>query len=230
MEAGTPPRYAASSPHAVTNFRAYLPNSSAHIVGGECDGAQSLDHGGTPSLFSQGSARPWKPGSKPGRDGGLKLGESAVVRPCTQGDHAASSIRVQTNSGLLTSNQRPTASKEGTARNITTSCSSSPSQGRRCTSVAQRRSVRHCMGDLKAVQGRRGWATARRAVVEAAFWPRAGGEAPKRAPRAFAQAGQFSRPAPGVVRGSACQAAIASLVNQTVKLPRWRGGARGLAL
>src|SRR4051812_17579524 len=39
-----------------------------------------------------------------------------------------------------------------------------------------------------------GWATARRAVVEAAFWPRAGGEAPKRAPRAFAQAGQFSRP------------------------------------
>ena len=27
---------------------------------------------------------------------------------------------------------------------------------------------------------------------------------------------------PGVVRGSACQAAIASSVNQTVRLPRWR--------
>src|SRR5215210_8054862 len=30
---------------------------------------------------------------------------------------------------------------------------------------------------------------------------------------------------PGVVRGSACQAAIAASVNQTVKLPRWRKAA-----
>src|SRR4051812_7161400 len=50
------------------------PDSSAHLVGGECDGAKTLDHDGTLSLFSQGSARPWKPGSKPGRDGGLKAG------------------------------------------------------------------------------------------------------------------------------------------------------------
>src|SRR3954464_8555396 len=35
---------------------------SAHIVSGECDRAQSLDHRGALSLFCQGSARPWAPG------------------------------------------------------------------------------------------------------------------------------------------------------------------------
>src|SRR3954467_11560362 len=34
---------------------------TAHIVGGEGDRAQSLDHRGALSLFSQGSARPWEP-------------------------------------------------------------------------------------------------------------------------------------------------------------------------
>src|SRR4051812_40362975 len=68
---------------------------------------------------AQGSARRWEPGSKPGKDGGLTLGENAVVSPRTQGDHAASIIRVQQTSGLLASNKRPNASKEGTARSIT---------------------------------------------------------------------------------------------------------------
>src|SRR3954469_2065269 len=54
-------------------------DSSAHVVSGEGDGAQSLDHRGPLSLFCQGSARRWEPGSKPGRDGGLTLGESTVL-------------------------------------------------------------------------------------------------------------------------------------------------------
>src|SRR3954471_7036080 len=102
-------------------------DSSAHIVGGERDGAQSLDHRGTLSLFLQGSARPCEPGSKPGRDGGLKLGERAVVRPGTHSAHAVCIIRVQARSRLLASKKRPNASKEGTARSVTTRSSSLPS-------------------------------------------------------------------------------------------------------
>src|SRR3954447_14008770 len=56
-------------------------DSSAHVVSGEGDGAQSLDHRGALSLFCQGSARRWEGRSKPGRDGGLTLGERTVVRP-----------------------------------------------------------------------------------------------------------------------------------------------------
>src|SRR5215208_4664891 len=40
---------------------------STHVVGSECDGAQPLDHGATLILLLQGSARPWEPGSKPGK-------------------------------------------------------------------------------------------------------------------------------------------------------------------
>jgi hypothetical protein len=47
---------------------------------------------------------------------------ASPVSPCTHGDHAASIILDQTRSGLLASNQRLTASKEGTTRSITTSC------------------------------------------------------------------------------------------------------------
>ena len=48
---------------------------------------------------------------------------ASPVSPCTHGDHAACIILDQTRSGLLASNQRLTASKEGTTRSITTSCS-----------------------------------------------------------------------------------------------------------
>src|SRR3954462_2499054 len=57
---------------------------------------------------------------------------ASPMSPCTHGDHAACIILDQTRSGLLASNQRPTASKEGTARSITTICCSLPSHGRRC--------------------------------------------------------------------------------------------------
>src|SRR4051794_5536628 len=42
-------------------------DSPAHVVGGECDRAQSLNHRAL-SLLSKGSARRWEPGSKPGRE------------------------------------------------------------------------------------------------------------------------------------------------------------------
>ena len=72
-------------------------NRSAHVVGRECDGAQSLDHGGPLNLFCRdllGRER-----IETGQDGGLTLGDSAVVSPRTQGDHAASIIRSRREAG-----------------------------------------------------------------------------------------------------------------------------------
>src|SRR5215212_9788418 len=70
VEARTPPRYAASTPHAVTNFRAYLQNASRRILP-KCN--QQLARQGDDHRLAETTARALDPRAEPQGQRGLRL-------------------------------------------------------------------------------------------------------------------------------------------------------------
>ena len=58
--------------------------------------------------------------------------------------------------------------------------------------------------------------------IRPSVWPKAKRKTARSVSALRIARGENQRCPPGILRGAACQASIASVVNLTVKLPRWR--------